>query len=125
MTGIEYPTITIGDRTLVVRFSLASQYVMSRRGIDARKFSSLLSLDNPGAVGAMFDIFACAVAENFVDPKATPETFSVTPPTADYWAFTVPPEQWKEVCGVVNLAMVKASADLRAAKQALPETPPN
>jgi hypothetical protein len=86
MDAINYPTITIGDKTLVVRFSLAAQVLLGRRGIDIRQLSALLDKENPQGAENLVKIFAACVAENFID-QSNPATCSLgAAPSADYWA---------------------------------------
>jgi hypothetical protein len=95
MTPIDYPTITVGaHENMVVRLSLAAQLLMQRRGIDAARMGVLMSpriseQPNPDAVGNVIAVFACMVAENFVD-KSAPHLCDLSKaPTADYWAMQI------------------------------------
>ena len=110
MTGIDYPTITVGaHENLVVRLSLAAQLLMRKRGIDPLRMGELMQpkrvipnpnmrlqtdpptieVSNQDAVGNVLDVFSCMVAENFVD-KSSPHLCDLTKtPTADYWATQV------------------------------------
>lgn len=117
MTGIDFPTVTIGERTYTVRFSMASQVLMRRRGIDPRRIFHLLSarthrndtlcigkdckridhVPNPAAEQNVLIVFSCCVAEDFVD-ISKPSTVNLdSAPTADYWAMVLDPDQFKLV----------------------------
>ena len=95
MTGIDYPTISVGaHENLVVRLSLAAQLLMRRRGMDPARMGELMSPrvnnePNPDAVGNVVAVFACMVAENFVD-RSKPHLCDLSSaPTADYWAMQI------------------------------------
>ncbi len=108
MSPIEYPTVTINERVLTLRFSMLAKFQMSRLGIRASDFRLLGNPTNPdpAIVSLMMRLFSCAVADNFMDldrPAAPVEI-----PTPEYWAATIPPEQWPEVCAATMKAMVKA-----------------
>ena len=114
MIAIDYPTITVGERTLVVRYSLAAQVLMGRRGIDICKLGEMLAPTNPSGPSNMLQVFAACVAENFTGDS--PETFSLDrTPTADYWATQLSHLQFREVDRVLGEAMGKAMEELRAA----------
>ena len=92
MSAIEYPTISVGAHEhLVVRLSLAAQLLMRRRGLDPARIGELMQpkigdKPNPDAVGNVVAVFACMVAENFVD-RSNPHLCDLgNAPTADYWA---------------------------------------
>lgn len=85
MNAIDYPTITIGERTLTVRYSLAAQVLLLRGGIDPADLNKLLDKEEPRRVEYLIRLFAACVAENFLDP-ARPNEFALSnAPTADYW----------------------------------------
>jgi len=110
MTGIDYPTITIGERTLVVRFSLYAQYLLSQQGVDLRK---PLSSRDPGYLAYRLAIFAAAVAQNYPAGKA---------PTAEQWALDLDGslDRWADIEKAIGEAMGKASEELRAGLAAVP-----
>lgn len=102
MTGIEYPTITVGTHcNLTVRLSLAAELLMIRRGLDptflVRQISPTIQgpasqdgtatlIPNPGWAQNMVTAFSCMIAENFMD-KSQPHLCDMSKvPTADYWA---------------------------------------
>jgi len=109
MTGIEYPTITVGKHeNLVVRFSLAAQLLMKRRKIDPAKIAEAIGprvvpnpnarlqtdpptimVANPDGVQNAVTIFSCMVAENFFDKAPAQSLDLSTAPTADYWAMQI------------------------------------
>ena len=112
MIAIDYPTITVGERTLVVRYSLASQILMRRRGIDPRALETLTTPENPKQAENWLTIFGCMVAENF----CTDTAFSLNDaPTADYWAAQLSPLQFVEIPLVCNEAIKKVAEALKAA----------
>ena len=97
MTGIEYPTITVGDhRDMVVRFSFAAQLLMQRRGLDPARVYALTSpkirqadgtdAPNPDFVRNIYTVFASMVAENFIDLSKPHRVDLDNAPTPDYWA---------------------------------------
>jgi hypothetical protein len=140
MTGIDYPTVSVGEHeNLTVRLSLAAQVLMRRRGIDPAKIGFLMSptivepntearlqsdpptieRPNPDAVANVIGIFACMVAENFVDPKSTKLDLN-SAPTADYW--TVKIDDFPAVEKIVWAAVGKAVEERR--KKKLAAVPP-
>ncbi len=111
MTGIDYPTIEIGGRTLVVRYTLAAQVLMKRRGVDPLKIGTAIYpivdrtgevptiVENPEGARNTLIAFSAMVAENFLDPASVRVNMDEAP-SADYWAFQVGerlPEVWKAV----------------------------
>ena len=113
MLCIEYPTITVGERTLVVRYSIAAQVIMKRRGCDPKLLKELLDPANPAARDNLLVVFSAMVAENFLDAK--PEAFSFDgAPTAEYWMAQIEPQQIFEVDRVIAESMGKVSEALKA-----------
>src|ERR1700690_2828401 len=111
MIAIDYPTITVGERTLIVRSSLAAQVLMRRRGIDPNKLEEATARDNPDQQENWLKIFSCMVAENFLD--GPPESFSLSnAPTADYIATLLIPGQRVDI--VCNESLKKAAEAVRA-----------
>ncbi len=126
MTGIDYPTITIGEHeNLTVRLSLAAQLLMRRRGLDPAKIGELMApgrtvpnpnkadpptIPNDKAVENVIIVFSCMVAENFLD-KSTTKLDLNTAPTADYWATRI--DDFTAVEKVVWAAVGKAVEDRR------------
>jgi hypothetical protein len=131
MTGIDYPTITIGEHeNLTVRLSLAAQLLMRRRGLDPAKIGELMlpgrtvpnpnmhlqtdpptvTVSNDKAVENVVIVFSCMVAENFLDKSATKLDLN-TAPTADYWATRI--DDFSAVEKVVWAAVGKAVEDRR------------
>jgi hypothetical protein len=138
MTGIEYPTISVGEHeNLTVRMSLAAQVLMRRRGIDPAKIGQMMlakivkpneaarlqtdpptiAIDNPDAVTNVIAVFSCMVAENFVDKRATKLDLN-TAPTADYWATQI--DDFAAVEKAVWDAVGKAVEARRAKLAAVP-----
>ncbi len=120
MYAIDYPTIQMGDRALVVRFSFAAQILLRRRyGLDPGELGPALANTNPDKVENLIKLFASMVAENFVDVGAPQQVTLNTTPTADYWLTQIDHGNLKEVDAVVAEAMGKVR---EAAKRAA--TPP-
>ena len=125
MTGIDYPTITVGaHENLVVRLSLAAQLLMQRRGMDAMKLGALMlpvvnDVPNPDAVQNVIIAFSCMVAENFVDQKSTRLDLNAAP-TADYWAMQI--EDFSAVEKTVWTAVGKAVEERRKRLAVVPPT---
>ena len=137
MTGIDYPTITIGERQLTVRLSLAAQLLMRRRGIDPATMTQAMQprktipnpamriqidpptieVANPDAVQNIITVFSCMVAENFLDTKSTKLDLN-SAPTADYWATQI--DDFGEVEKVVWAAVGKAVEERRKKLAAVP-----
>jgi hypothetical protein len=118
MTGIDYPTITVGaHENLVVRFSLAAQLLMRRRGIDPVNIFALCAprlqdgSANLDAVRNVLTIFAACVAENFLDLSKPHRVDLDTAPTADYWATQV--EDFAAIEAVIGAALGKAAEERR------------
>lgn len=139
MTGIDYPTITIGEhKDLTVRLSLAAQLLMRRRGIDPAQAGALMlpgrtvpnphmhlqtdpptiTIANEKAVENVVTVFSCMVAENFFDKTATKIDLN-TAPTADYWATQI--DDFAAVEKVVWAAVGKAA---EARRKMLAVVPP-
>ncbi len=118
---IEFPTIEIGGRTLVLKFSMLAKLQMSKLGVRASDFAMLGNTANPDPtiVSLMVRLFSCAVADNFMD--STRPSAPVEIPTPEYWALVIPEKQWQEVCSVTMRAMVKAIPP--AAARPLAEAP--
>jgi hypothetical protein len=138
MTGIDYPTITVGEhKDLTVRMSLAAQLLMRRRGIDPAQIGTLcgpitrpnpnmrlqtdpatITIPNPDGVKNIVTIFACMVAENFLD-LSKPNTVDLNAaPTADYWAIKI--DDFGEVETAVWGAVGKAVEERRKRLQVVP-----
>ena len=138
MTGIDYPTITVGaHENLVVRLSLASQLLLRRRGIDPAQLGPAMhakrtipnpaqrlqtdpptiEIENRDAVQNIITVFSCMVAENFFEKTATKLDLN-TAPTADYWATQI--DDFAEVEKAVWLAVGKAVEERRKKLAAVP-----
>ena len=132
MTGIDYPTISVGEhKDLTVRLSLAAQLLMRRRGIDPAQLGTEMSptktvpnpnqrlqtdpptiqIGNPGAVQNVVTVFSCMVAENFIDKTKPTQVDLGTAPTADYWATQI--EDFPAVEKAVWAAVGKAVEERR------------
>jgi hypothetical protein len=139
MTGIDYPTISVGEhKDLTVRYSLAAQLLMRRRGIDPQNIGEACSpkrkIPNPNArlqtdppmievsnkecVGNLITVFSCCVAENFMDMKQPNRVDLGAAPTADYWATQI--DDLTEIDRVVGAAMGKWSEDRQRKLAAVP-----
>lgn len=123
MTGIEYPTITVGEHTLTVRMSLAAQVLMRRRGLDPFNIARLTfpylvtpagiptTERNPDAERNVLIVFGCMVAENFIDPKNPRVDLDVAPST-DYWTIRI--EELAPIEKVIAEALGKAAEQRQA-----------
>lgn len=140
MTGIEYPTISVGKHeNLTVRMSLAAQVLMRRRGLDITKPGALQSRfiianpnmrlqtdpptvegENPDAVSNMITAFSCMVVDNFVDGIQPSKLDLNAAPTADYWATLI--TDFPAVERAVMEALKKAAEERRAKLAAVPPT---
>src|ERR1700734_590141 len=141
MTGIDYPTISVGEHEdITVRFSLAAQLLMRRRGIDPGNIGAAcaprrtipnpnvrlqsdppeITVANPDCVGNLVTVFSCCVAENFIDLKQPGRVDLGACPTADYWATQI--DDMAEIDKAVGAAMGKWSEALRKKLAAVPPT---
>jgi len=139
MTGIDHPVVTVGGHTLTVKFSLAAQLLMRRRGLDIRRIPSLIAprlhadggacLDqkceqahtpNPDAESNIMQVFACMVVHEFVKLDAPSVTTLDAAPSADYWAAVAGPDDFARIEVAVWTAMGKALEARRARLQAVP-----
>jgi hypothetical protein len=117
MLAIDYPTIEVGGRQLTVRYTLAAQILMVRRGMDPSQLGVLLG---PGLKRAenLVQLFACMVAENFIPDGMQ---FSLDgAPSADYWATQIEPGQLGEIDRVCAVAMGKVTEALRSKLAVVP-----
>lgn len=132
MNEVQFPTITVGDRTLTVRFSVATQVLLSRYGIDPRKLSDALSpnllteevdakgsrkvllvddkpVPNPDYMLNTMILFACTVAENYIEDSIPDKCELSGFPTPAYWTKNIHPLQFEEVVRVINEAVGKVT----------------
>jgi hypothetical protein len=113
---IEYPTVTIGGRTYVVKFSQFAEYLVSKWGYRLSDLVQIIvpgSGDNPRNLSFIVQLFAACVAHNF--SKFTPPQEPLTP---EQWMEAFPeddPDLWANIGKAVGLALVKRLSD-RAAK---------
>ena len=121
-SSTDYPTIELGGRTLVVRFSFAAQILLKRRyGIDPSKLKEALEPTNPDHGENLIKLFASMVAENFVDVDKPEAVVLTNTPTSDYWLTQVDHETIKAIDEVVSVSMGKArEAAKRAATSPIP-----
>ena len=127
MIGIDYPTFVFGDRTLTVRYSLAAQLLMRRRGVEPSRLIQATSprlhpgdlpciakgpcsvpgcRPNPDAVQAAFVVFSACVAENYIELR--PERVNLdAAPSADYWATQLDSEDFERAQKAVAEALSK------------------
>ena len=78
------PSITIGDSTYTLKWTLLSRYIFGK----LRRKGEILS-----DLTTTLDFFAAAVAHNF-------EAMGQPIPGPENWAARIPPEKWQEVCDV-------------------------
>lgn len=144
MEDILFPTISVGGKDRVVRFSIAAQLLMSRRGLDifnlpgelARKIDATTgapiidltnfagdSTPNPRYAQNIISVFSACVAENFIDTSNPDKVDLSKAPTADYWATQLHPLQFEEVEAKVIEALGKVAAARKPRLQVV--APPN
>jgi hypothetical protein len=132
MTGIEYPTISVGEhQNLTVRWSLAAQFLMKRRGVDPAEAGQLMmattkvpnpnmrlqsdpptiEIGNKNAVQNVVIVFSACVAENFLDMSHPNKVDLNAAPSADYWAVQI--TDFGEVEKAVWSALGKAVEERR------------
>jgi hypothetical protein len=132
MTGIDYPTISVGGhKDLTVRWSLAAQFLMKRRGVDpagapqamqgttkvpnpdmrTQTDPPFIEIGNKKAVENVVIVFSACVAENFLDTSQPNKVDLNTAPTADYWAVQI--TDFSEVEKAVWAALGKAVEERR------------
>jgi hypothetical protein len=87
---LEPPTITIGGRTLTLKFSLLSDYVLDKRGIDTAQIVPTLKSGKPGRSSLIIELFAACVAHNYIEAGEPV-------PTPEQWCLKVPPEMIREL----------------------------
>ena len=133
MTGIEYPTITVGKHeNLMVRWTLAAQLLCQRRGIDPMRIGAAIStmvtrdqdgavtgVSNPDAVQNIIVVFSAMVGENFLDLTNPRGVDLEDAPTADYWATQI--ENFGEITKVIIASMGKAAEDRRKKLALVPQ----
>lgn len=135
MTGIEYPTIEVDGRTLVVRPSNAAFLLMRRRGLDLAKDNLLTPhlvrnaetgavTDNPGGdpmwINNSYVYFSACVAENYIDMKTPHRVDLDAAPSADYWAVKLP--DFQQVHRLCREALGKYAEDQRTKLAVVPPT---
>lgn len=132
MEDILFPTINVGGRELVVKFSIAAQLLMSRRGLNIFDLAGELALKipdpsapgkflaNPRYADNIISVFAATVAENFIDTTNPDKVDLSKAPTADYWATQLHPLQFLEVQAAVIESMGKVAGARKPKLQAVP-----
>lgn len=135
MIAIEYPTVEVDGRKLVIRPSQAAFVLMRRRGIDPGQEHVLtrpnrvfdpqepakvicISSGNPNWVNNTYICFSCCVAENYIDMSQPHRVNLDMAPTADYWALKLP--DYREVHGLYREAMGKFAEEQRTKLAAVP-----
>lgn len=79
---IDWPVITVGDETLIVRWSFYTQFLLSKRKVDVKNLGVALQTRSAEFLSIAVECFAAAVAENYT-------TKGQEPPTADQWAIVL------------------------------------
>lgn len=135
MIGIEYPTVTVDGRVLVVRPSNAAFVLMRRRGLSPEKAHLLLQAPkvrdekgvvndnptgNPNWVEDTYIYFSACVAENYLDLSQPHRVSLDAAPSADYWAVTLPDHA--EVSRLCWAAMGKYAEEQRTKLAVVPPT---
>lgn len=105
---LEYPTFTIDGKTLVIRFDLYAQLLLSRQGVDLKKPPTP---GTPEYLAHRLQLFAAAAAGNYPPAEA---------PTPDDWAKKIGLARWVEVDTCLNASLGKAAAELRTGIQVVP-----
>lgn len=109
MNEVEFPTITVGDRALTVRFSICTQVLLNRYGLDPRKLTEALAPNNPQATENMMIFFCCCVAENYIDTSNPDKCELVGYPSPAYWTMNIHPLQYDEIVRAVSDAAGKVT----------------
>ena len=112
MYPVDYPSITLGGRTFVVRYSLAAQIILVRSGIDPQQLRFLLNKDEPRRVENLIKLFAACVAENFIDQTKPHECDLHSAWTADFWMTQVQLSDISAIDKVLGESMGKATEAL-------------
>jgi hypothetical protein len=102
---IDWPTLVLGEQTLVVRWTFYAQWLLSKRRVDVRSLGVFLATKEPAMVDTMVECFAASVAENF-------STRNLPVPTADHWAVEISKQpdalnSWKRCCDALFAAIAK------------------
>ena len=128
MTGVEYPTITVGKHEgLTVRYSMGAQVLALRRGLDPvmkvisdkERHMWIEAKQGPqDAVRNVMTAFSCMVVDNFTAGLPPHKLDFDLAPTADYW-FTQMTD-FKEIELVVWKALVKAAEEQKKTLAAAP-----
>lgn len=113
MHPIDYPSITLGGRAYVVRYSLAAQIILVRSGIDPMTLGTLLAKDEPRHVEYLIRLFAACVAENFIDHTRPYECDLRGAWTADYWMSVIQLSDIPAIDKVCGVSMGKATEALK------------
>ncbi len=121
-SAIKWPSITIGEQTLTVRWSFFVQFLLSKRNVDYPAFFRMIQEQKqrvlPGetvnivvpvsSVNTLVECFAAAVSENF---KAA----GLPIPDAEHWAMAISevegtnPSIWSEVNAALWEALGKVT----------------
>ena len=113
MYPVDYPSITLGGRTFVVRYSLAAQIILVRSGIDPQQLRFLLNKDEPRRVENLIKLFAACVAENFIDQTKPHECDLRAAWTADFWMTQVQVSDISAIDKVLGESMGKVTEALK------------
>lgn len=123
---------------MTVRFSLAAQMLMRRRGMDPRRVHTLIAgrhhqdgavcVDpkcqhphtiNEESVQNSLKAFSCMVVENYLDLSDPTKVDLSCAPSVDYWAATIDSDKFVEVELAIWQALGKALEARRAKLQAV------
>ena len=116
-SAINWPTITIGEHTLTVRWTFYAQWLLSKRGVNVKDLATVVKDRDPSLINVMVECFAAAVAENF-------KQMGLPVPDADYWAGQISdasfenPDIWQQCNTIIWEAVRKVTP---AAKPATPQ----
>lgn len=114
---IDWPTIQVGEHSLVVRWTFYVQWLLSKRHVNVKQLSAIITERAPELIDVMVECFAAAVAENF-------SRAGRVPPTAEAWALLISEASFAQpaIWAAVNRAIWEAVEKARlAATPALPK----
>lgn len=112
---IEYPTVTVGGRKYIVKYSQLAEYLVSKWGYQMSDLLQILNTEynsDPRRLSFIFQLFAACTGHNFTN--AVPRQ---DPLTAEQWMEILPeddPEVMGNIGKAVVLALVKRLSERRA-----------
>lgn len=102
---VDWPTVTIGQHQLVVRWTFFAQWLLSKRKVDIKSLGPMLANKEAPLVDCMVEIFAAMVAENFTSRE-------LAAPSAEFWALAISkqPAIWPQCTAAIFGAFSKVPA---------------